>query len=91
MGSPMAVDALSDFVETSTSKLPLGYVPYQILIGSLLYGSVSTRPNITMVSHLSRCMSDPSQPHWEQAKRVLRYIKRTAYSVLIYGGAPSSS
>ena len=35
-------------------------------------------------------MSDPSQSHWEQAKRVLRYLKGTAESVLMYGGAPSS-
>jgi hypothetical protein len=35
-------------------------------------------------------MSEPSQSHWEQAKRVLRYLKGTADSVLMYGGAPSS-
>jgi hypothetical protein len=91
VGSPMAVDALSNCVETSTSKLPPGLVPYQSLFGILLYTSVSTRPDITMVvSHLSRYMSDPSQSHWEQAKRVLPYFKETADSVLMYGGASSS-
>jgi hypothetical protein len=35
VGSPMAVDALSKCVETSTSKLPPGLVPYQSFIGSL--------------------------------------------------------
>jgi hypothetical protein len=34
-------------------------------------------------------MSDTSQSHWKQAKRVLRYLKGTAHSVLMYGGAPS--
>jgi hypothetical protein len=92
VGSPMAVDALSNCVQTSTSKLPPGLVPYQSLIGSLLYTSVSTRPDITMaVSHISRYMSDPSQSHLEQAKRVLRYLKGAADSVLMYGGAPSST
>jgi hypothetical protein len=94
VGSPIAVDALSKCMETSTSKMPPGLVSYQSLIGSLLYASVSTRPDITMsVSHLSRYMPDPSHSHWEeweQAKRVLRYIKGTANSVLMYGGAPSS-
>jgi hypothetical protein len=90
VGSPMAVDAWSNCVETSTLKLPPGIVPYQSLIGTLLYASVSTRPDITMaVSHLSRYMSNPSQSQWEQAKRVLRYLKGTANSVLMYGGAPS--
>jgi hypothetical protein len=66
-------------------------VPYQSLIGSLLYASLSTRPDITMaISHLSRYMPDPSQSHWEQVKRVLRYHQGTADSVLMYGGAPSS-
>jgi hypothetical protein len=91
MGSPMAVN-LSHCVETSTSKLPPGSVPYKsLIIGSLLYASVITRPDITMaVSHLSRYTSDHSQSHWEQAKRVLRYVKGAADSVLMYGGAPSS-
>jgi hypothetical protein len=35
-------------------------------------------------------MADPPHSHWEQAKRVLRYLKGTADSVLMYGGAPSS-
>jgi hypothetical protein len=91
VGSPMAVDALSNCVETSTSKLPPSLMPHQSLIGSLLYASGSTRPDIAMiVSHLSRYMSDPSHSHWEQAKRVLPDLKGTADSVLMYGGAPSS-
>jgi len=90
--SPMAVDALScGAEETSSAKLPPGSVPYQSLIGSLLYACVSTRPDISMaVSHLSRYMASPSQTQWEQAKRVLRYLKGTAGLALVYGGAPSS-
>jgi hypothetical protein len=67
VGSPVAVDALSNCVEeTPASKLPPGLVPYQSLIGSPLHASVSTIPGITMASsHLSMYMSDPSQSYWE--------------------------
>jgi hypothetical protein len=91
VGSPIAVDALSNCVKTSTSRMPPCLVPHQRWIDSLLYAPVSTRPNITMdVSHLSRYMSDPSQSYWEQAKRVLRYLKGTVDTALMYGGTPLS-
>jgi hypothetical protein len=74
VGSPMAVDAYSNCVETSTPKLPPGLVPYQSVIGSLLHASVSTRPESPwlLATIVGMYMSDPSQSHWKQAKRVLR-------------------
>jgi hypothetical protein len=53
MGSPMAVDALGNCVETSTSKMPPSLEPYHNLIGSLLYAYVNSRPDILtmVVSH----------------------------------------
>ena len=88
VSSPMVVGAIND---TCKDEDVVGNsVPYQSLIGSLLYASVCTRPDISMaVSHLSRFMSKPSTVHWEQAKRVLRYLKGTADSGLVYGGANS--
>jgi ABC-type hemin transport system substrate-binding protein len=67
-------------------------VPCPSLIGSLLYASANTRPNITMaVSHLSRCMASHAQSHWEHGKRVLFYLKGTAVSCLVYGRGVSSA
>ena len=93
VSSPMAVDAVGKCGdETSVTQLPPRSVPYQSLIGSLLYASVSTRPDITMaVSHLSRYMANPCHAHWEQAKRVLRYLKGTADASLVYGNSVQSS
>ena len=58
---------------------------YQSLIGKLLYASSCTRPDITMaISHLSRFMAKPQVKHFDQAKRVLRYLKGTAHFSLCY-------
>lgn len=76
--------------ETADSELLDTEVPYQRLVGSLLYLSVCTRPDIAMpVSYLSSFMSKPTRQHWELAKRVLRYLAGTMEHGLVFGGAPS--
>ena len=56
---------------------------YPALVGKLLYLSNCTRPDITAaVNYLSRFMSSPTDVHWEQAKRVLRYVKGTMHYTL---------
>jgi hypothetical protein len=51
---------------------------YQQLVGSLIYLSNVTRPDLAYaVSHLARGMSSPTQNDWINAKRVLRYLKGT--------------
>ncbi len=51
---------------------------YSELVGSLLYLSVCTRPNISQaVGVLARHMAKPSMEHWTAAKAVLRYIAGT--------------
>jgi hypothetical protein len=48
------------------------------IIGSLLYLSTNTRPDIAYsVSMLSRYMSNPNDAHFISAKRVLRYLRGT--------------
>jgi hypothetical protein len=52
--------------------------PYSSLIGSLLYLSNSTRPDITFAVHrLSSYNSNPNEIHWKAAKRILKYLKKT--------------
>ena len=51
---------------------------YNELVGSLLYLSVCTRPDIAQaVGALTRYMANPSMEHWTAAKAVLRYIVGT--------------
>lgn len=70
-----------------SDKLDTALFGYGELIGSLLYLSVCTRPDITFaVGALARYMSDPREMHWEAAKGVLRYLCGTAKHGLVFGG-----
>lgn len=60
-------------------------IPYQEIIGCLLYLSQGTRPDITyIVNSLSRYNSQPTSEHWAALKRVLRYLKATMDMKLVY-------
>ena len=51
---------------------------YQSAVGSLLYLSSWTRPDITFaVSNVAKYSADPRQEHWVAVKRIFRYIKGT--------------
>jgi transposase InsO family protein len=51
---------------------------YRRLIGSLLYISTNTRPDIAAsVAILSQKVSNPTQEDWNEAKRILKYLKGT--------------
>ncbi|UYV76618.1 hypothetical protein LAZ67_14001480 [Cordylochernes scorpioides] len=64
---------------------PVKKVEYQSLIGSLIYLSVSTRPDIAYaVSALGQFRNDPRRQHWNAAKRVLRYLKGTSCLRITY-------
>ena len=59
---------------------------YSQLIGSLMYISVCTRPDISQaVGALARYMATPTVTHWHAAKGTLRYIAGTANYGITYG------
>jgi len=58
---------------------------YQSIIGSLMYASIATRPDIAhATTYLSQFSSDPTMTHLTAAKRVLRYLKGTIHHGLSY-------
>lgn len=60
-------------------------LPYQQLIGTLMYLAVATRPDIMFtVSYLSQFNSCYGEEHFKSAKRVLRYLKGTKNLGLCY-------
>jgi hypothetical protein len=58
---------------------------YQSVIGTLLYLSLSSRPDIAYAtSFLSRLYSNPSSTHWTALLRVLKYLRGTADHALVF-------
>ena len=52
--------------------------PYRELVGSLIYLSTRTRPDIVSAVHyLSRFVTRPTESLWRKAKQVLSYLKGT--------------
>lgn len=78
---PMDPGYLND--DDDTKKLP-NNEQYRSLVGALLYLSVCTRPDIaTATSILARSVSEPTVRDWNEAKRVLRYLKGTSTLSLV--------
>lgn len=60
--------------------------PYRELIGSLMYLTMGTRPDLCYaVTYLSRFQQSPTEMHWNSLKRILRYVKGTVDVSLHYG------
>lgn len=75
VATPMATDV--QLVKEDGSK-PVERILYQSIVGSLLYASTATRPDIAYaVGMLSKFNSSPTETHLTAAKRVLRYLKGT--------------
>ena len=52
--------------------------PYREAVGSLMYLSAATRPDITFaVNQASRFLENPTTVHWKAVKRILKYLKGT--------------
>ena len=59
--------------------------PYRSAIGTLMYLSSSTRPDITFATnYLSRFQVDPTERRWNDVKKVMKYVKGTEDHGLIY-------
>jgi len=53
-----------------------------------MYAAIGTRPDITYaVTALSQYLQNPGRAHWEQVKRVIRYLKGTCNYELSFGSS----
>jgi hypothetical protein len=73
------------FTKDEDNPLDTTKYGYSELIGSLLYLTVCTRPDIAQaVGALTRYMSKPAVSHWHAATGVLRYVAGTASFGIIF-------
>ena len=69
----------------SHTDIDMSKIPYKQLIGSILHLANTTRPDIAFsVGVVSRFLGDPWMQHWNAAKSVLRYLKKTKTMGIIY-------
>ncbi|CAM8914418.1 unnamed protein product [Rhodiola kirilowii] len=72
--------------KTELERLKMASVPYDIVVGSVMYLMLCTRPDLAFaISLLSRFMSLPGELHWSAMKYLLRYIASTRCFGLSYG------
>jgi hypothetical protein len=58
---------------------------YKSLVGSLIYASTFTRPDIAFaVGKAGQAFDKPTEGDWKRAKKVLRYLKHTQEYSLVY-------
>src|ERR1700761_82018 len=79
------IETHSVLVPAKDGEQPCEQKYYQSIIGSLMYASIATRPDIAhATTFLAQFSSDPTTTHLTAAKRVLRYLKGTIYHGLSY-------
>ena len=86
--TPLELGSHLDSSQQPTSDVEveqMSNIPYRSAIGSLMYLSTCTRPDISAaVSELSKFSQNPGAAHWEGVKRVLRYVSGTVGGGLMY-------
>lgn len=61
-------------------------IHYHEAVGSLMYASLGTCPDITYaVQTVSQFSRNPGQAHWEAVKRIFCYLKGNKHFCLSYG------
>lgn len=69
----------------SKSNSLVGEIPYQEAVGSLLYLTQATRPDIAFaVNNVCRFNGEHCEEHWKAVKRIFRYLKGTIDQNLRY-------
>ncbi|CAA9993736.1 unnamed protein product [Nesidiocoris tenuis] len=77
--------------KSEEERMKMNKIPYQEAVGSLLFASQVSRPDIAQaVNSVSRFNGNPGPAHWIAVKRILRYVRGTTDYKLQFDGNKSS-
>ncbi|KAH9762142.1 Integrase catalytic domain-containing protein [Citrus sinensis] len=66
--------------------------PMQCAVGSIMYAMVCTRPDLAhRVGVISRFMGNPGKDHWNAVKWVVRYLRGTVVTAIVFGKISGAS
>lgn len=86
------IEPYNNFDSENESKTSADPQKYQSAIGSLLYLSTKTRPDLSFaVGKVARYCANPTTEHWMAVKRILRYLKGTTNYGLLYSKVKSKT
>ncbi|CAM8972041.1 unnamed protein product [Rhodiola kirilowii] len=70
---------------TDQDKLKMSKIPYDVVVGSVMYAMLCTRPDLAFsISVLSRFMSNLGEKHWLGMRYLLRYLSATVKLGLVF-------
>nr|GEU92584.1 reverse transcriptase domain-containing protein [Tanacetum cinerariifolium] len=66
-------------------------VPYASAVGSIMYVVRCTRPDVAFAQNItSRFQQNSSEDRWTVVKNILKYLRNTKDTFLVYGGDPEA-
>ncbi|WZZ28540.1 hypothetical protein YC2023_011941 [Brassica napus] len=84
MGTHFALRAATE-LELRDQAEAMKKVPYQSAVGSLMYSIIRTRPDLAFaVGLVCRYMSNPIKDHWLAVKWLLRYLRGSVKTRLVF-------
>lgn len=86
------VETSTKLVKATEEEEKFDQKMYQSAVGSLMYLSVGTRPDITYaVNNVAKFSSQPTTEHWTGVKRIMRFLKGTANFGLLFSKEKASN
>ena len=90
VSTPLTNDTewMQKFPLSQSDKEEMQHVPYREAIGSLMFLSTRTRPDLsTAVNILAKHSANPHPIHWKGVKRIFRYLQGTKEEGILLEGA----